>query len=369
MKENYQKVIDELGSDRVLINEPLSKYSHIKIGGPADLFFVAETREDLMKAVQSAIRNKFPFTVIGWGSNSLISDKGIRGLVIKNKYKEFEIIEELGVPENGTSTGSVTKEDARQETWKEDPNKVYTVDDLDYVETGVPEVTLRVSSGFDLPLLITQTLNQGITGLQWFAGIPGTLAGAVYNNIHGGKKLFGQYVVSATLIDVETGELKDVDHDYFGFAYDESRMRANKDVLVDIVLKLKRGDVERAKFVRNEWTKRKAAAQPQNSLGCTYANPPEEIIKKLGYPTPSVGYFVEHIMGWQNEKKIVGGASMGRANGHAAFICNEGNATANDYLAVMKEVWDYYKKETSYELHPEIFFLGEFENNPFQDKK
>lgn len=368
MNDNYKNIISDLGSDRVLVSEPLSKYSHIRIGGPADLFFVAETREDLINAVQSAIRNEVPFTVIGWGSNSLISDKGIRGLVIKNKYKSFEILEELSVPENDTSTSSVTKEDARQETWKEDPNKVYTVDDLDYVESGVGEVLLKVSSGYDLPLLITQTLNQGITGLQWFAGIPGTLAGAVYNNIHGGKKLFGQYVVSATLIDGVNGELKEVDHDYFGFAYDESRMRANKDVLVDVILKLKRGDIERAKFVRNEWMKRKAAAQPQNSLGCTYANPPEEIIKKMGYPTPSVGYFVEHVMGWQ-DKNIVGGASMGRANGHAAFICNDGDASSEDYIAIMKKVWDSYKKETNFELHPEIFFLGEFENNPFQDKR
>ncbi len=363
MSDKYKNIINDLGTDKVLLDEPLSNYSHIKIGGPADLFFIAETREDLINSVQSAIRNKVPFTILGWGSNTLISDKGIRGLVIKNKYKDLEILEELGVPEGEVV---VQKEDARQVEWNLEKTGLYDFRDLDYVETGVPEVLVRVSSGYDLPAFIIQTINQGITGMQWFAGIPGTMAGAIYNNIHGGKKLIGPYVVSATIIDGETGELREVDPEYFGFAYDESQMHANKDVLVDITMKLKRGDVEHAKFVRTEWAKRKSI-QPQNSLGCTFANPPEDISKSAGYESPSIGYFVEQVLGWAG-KEYIGGVSMGRGNGHAAFICNENGGKAQDYIDMMVRIKKEYFDRTKFELRPEIFFLGEFENNPFTKK-
>lgn len=362
LEEKINKVIHELGSENVLINEPLSKHSHIKIGGPADLFYIAKERADLIRAVQSAISNNVPFTVLGWGSNSLISDEGIRGLVIKNQYKNLEVLESDSEEEKIVE-GEVGFSDARHETWKQDPNKVYSFDDLDY-EEDAENILVRVSSGYDLPLLIIDLLNLGITGMQWFAGIPGTLAGAVVNNIHGGTKLFGELVDSAIIINPKSGDLAEVDSNYFQFDYDESVLHKNDDTLIDIKLKLKKGDVEKAKYVRSEWMIRKAKSQPQNSLGCTFANPPKEISDIFGFPTPSVGYFVEHVMGWKDKKKI-GGASMGRGNGHAGFICNDGDATAKDYIKIMKKVHSSYKSKTGYDLIPEIFFLGEFENDDF----
>lgn len=355
MNEQYEKIIEVLGSDRVLVNESMSKHSHIKIGGPADLFYIAKTRKELIRSVQLAIKLEVKFTVIGWASNTLIGDKGVRGLVIQNKYQEFQIVEELGVPEDEAMDIS---RDARQVEWE--GALTYDFRDLDYTETGVPEVLINVSSGYSLPLLITKTLQEGITGLQWYARIPGSLAGAVYNNIHGGKKLFGPLVQKATIIDGGTGELKEVNPEYFGFAYDESTMHVNRDILVDVTLKLKRGNVEKGKWVQREWAKRKSV-QPQNSLGCTFANPPLKVSEAQGYPSPSIGYFVEHVMGW-NGKKEFGSVGMGRGYGHAAFIVNNNGATADEYIAVMDKVKEKYKEETGFKLRPEIFFLGEFNN-------
>lgn len=357
MKEEYNNIIKELGEDRVLVDEPLSSHTHIGIGGPADLFFVAKTRDDLVRSVQLAIENKVPFTVLGWGSNTLISDKGLREFVIRNEYSGFEIVEELGIPENEEV---VEKEDARQVEWNLEKTGLYDFRDLDYTETGVPEVVTKVASGMALPVLIIKTIQDGITGLQWFAGIPGTIAGAVYNNIHGGKKLLGPLVQSATIIDGETGEIREVEPSYFGFGYDESKMHANKDVLVDVTLKLQRGDKDKANWVRMEWAKRKSV-QPQNSLGCTFANPPESVSEAQDYKSPSIGYFVEQVLGWSG-KEYVGGASMGRANGHAAFICNEGSATAHDYVEMMNKIRAEYLDRTGYKLRPEIFLLGEHDN-------
>lgn len=354
MREKYQQIINELGKGRVLINEPMTKHAHIKIGGPADLFFIAKTRDDLINSIQAAIRLKIPFTIIGWASNSLISDKGIRGLVIKNEYQEYEILEELGVPKDEKPA---EKEDARQVEWE--GALTYEFRDLDYIETGVPEVLARVSSGYSLPLFIKKMLNEKITGLQWFVRIPGTIGGAVFNNIHGGKKLFGPYVQKATLIDKKTGEIKEVDSAYFEFGYDKSKLHANKNILIDVTLKLKRGDVKKARWAAKEWEKRKSI-QPWNSLGSTFANPPEEITRAQGYPTSSVGYFVEHVLGWKDKFRI-GGAGMGRGYGHAGLIVNEKNATAQDYLKILNIVKKAYKEKTGYDLTPEIFFLGEFD--------
>jgi UDP-N-acetylmuramate dehydrogenase len=397
MEQNYQAIIDHLGPTRVKQDEPLSKHSYIKIGGPADLFFTAKSRQDLIDAVQLALKHQVPFAVLGWGSNTLISDQGFRGLVIKNKYQHYQILQEPKLQElkpaattkhkstkhsrqkidqetrrqdvkkkNPSSTTSSKNEsnEARQIEWQ--PALTYNFSDLDYQEPDAPEVLVKVSSGYSLPKFISKMLNKGLTGLQWYAGIPGTIAGAVYNNIHGGKKLFGSRVKKATIIKVgntnshkiSPGELQTVDQTYFDFAYNKSQMHNTQDVLIDITLSLKRGDVERAKHVQQEWRKRKSV-QPQNSLGCTYANPPQSVTDQAGYPTTSVGYFVEHVMGWQ-DKKVIGGASMGRGNGHAAFICNQGTATAQDYLQLMKQVATRYQQETGYQLRPEIFFLGEF---------
>ena len=355
MDDKYKIIIEELDADRVLVDEPMSKHSHIKIGGPADLFYIAQSREELIDAVQLSLKLGVPFTVIGWASNTLIGDKGVRGLVIQNKYQELEILEELGVPEDEEVA---ERDDSRQVEW--DESLPYDFRDLDYVETGVPEVLIKVSSGYGLPLLIVKTLQEGITGLQWYAGIPGTFAGAVYNNIHGGKKLLGPLVQKATIIDGKTGELKEVGPEYFGFAYDESAMHANEDILIDVTLKLKRGDAEKGKWVQREWAKRKSV-QPKNSLGCTFANPPEEVSEKQGYPTPSLGYFVEHVMGWKGKERF-GSVGMGRGYGHAAFIVNDNGATADEYIAVMDKVKAKYKEETDFEIRPEIFFLGEFSN-------
>lgn len=410
MKQNYQAIIDHLGQKRVKQDEPLSKHSYIKIGGPANLFFTAKTRQELINAVQLALKHQVPFAILGWGSNTLISDQGFRGLVIKNRYQHYQILQKLKpaaqTKHNKQKTNRKTRQQpakqgvktnnqphknqninknsafssknesknkpskARQIAWQ--PALTYNFDDLDYQEPDAPEVLVKVSSGYSLPKLISKMLNKGLTGLQWYAGIPGTIAGAAYNNIHGGKKLFGNLVKKATILKVgnksshkkPSGKLQTVDQAYFNFAYNKSQMHNTQDVLIDVTLRLKKGDVSRAKYVQQQWKKRKSI-QPQNSLGCTYANPPQNITDQAGYPTTSVGYFVEHVMGWQ-DKKIIGEASMGRGNGHAAFICNQGTATAQDYLQLMKQVAKKYQQETGYQLKPEIFFLGQFTDNPFQ---
>jgi len=138
MQSKYQKLIKILGKNLVRLNEPLAKYTTFKIGGPADLFFVAKNAEDLKKAVKSAKKLKTPYFILSGGSNILVSDKGIRSLVIKNQTSKISISGER----------------------------------------------VEVDSGVLTSQLVKLTIDRGLAGLENFFGLPGTVGGAVYGNAH-----------------------------------------------------------------------------------------------------------------------------------------------------------------------------------------
>ena len=91
MKKAYRKCVDALGKNRIQLNEPLARHTYMKVGGPADLFFVAQNSNELKKAVRAAMKLSIPYFILGGGSNILVGDKGIRGLVIKNRADKITI--------------------------------------------------------------------------------------------------------------------------------------------------------------------------------------------------------------------------------------------------------------------------------------
>ena len=331
-----------------LKNEPLAPYTTLRIGGQADFFFRATTEAQIIAAVKEAKRLKLPVTLLGWGSNALIGDKGIRGLVIKNETSELKIGKTL-------APRSLKKADVPR--WQGDKEKgtfKYEFGDLNYDESEVPRVKVTLSSGFPLPRVINELLALGITGLQWFARIPGTIGGAVHNNIHGGTHFFSEFVDSVKVINSEGGVVK-LGAKELGLAYDQSRFHDSKEIILSVTLNLFRGDGERAKAVAFEWAKRKSL-QPPRSAGCTFKNISNEDKKRLELPTTSAGYIIEHVLKMGGFK--VGDAAVSVA--HHNFIVNNGKATAADYLIVLREIQARTKKELGIELETEIILLGEF---------
>ena len=199
-------------------NEKLSTYTTFGIGGPADYFIDLKDEQDLPSLIKFANENKLLITILGGGSNVLISDEGIRGLVIRNSISGFEILEK--------SSLKIKKSDQPRKEENLWNKNLLSWRDLLYEEDAAEFVDVRVKAGTNLGYLINKTIEQGITGLQWFARIPGTVGGAIWNNIHGADKLFGDYIISVKFIDKRTGE--------FGiYTADDLKLQYNKSIFHD----------------------------------------------------------------------------------------------------------------------------------------
>jgi UDP-N-acetylmuramate dehydrogenase len=333
-------------------NYPLAKHTAVKIGGPAEVFCETKDSQDFINLVTYMRTNNLPLTLLGWGANTLISDNGIKGLVVKNSSQNISILDSNGKDEHTFNKKEQEKIAAR---WQSDSTKgtfTYEFSDLDYDESNEEKVLVELDSGVSLPYAINILIQQGITGLQWYSRIPATVGGAIYNNIHGGTHFISEVIKSVKIIN-QAGETKVLKKSELKAGYDTSRFHQTNETIVSATFNLYKGDAQKAASVAREWAVRKAV-QPNKSLGCVFQNISNEVKDKLGYPTTSVGYIVEHVL---NKKGFqIGDAKI--SENHAAFIENIGDATAKDYLEVIKTVITETKEKTGVTLKPEIFFLG-----------
>lgn len=338
------------------VNEPLAKHTFLKIGGPADLYFEAGNTSEYIKAVREARKLGVHITPLGDGSNVLISDKGIRGLVLINHSNEIEILGE----QQETTKISVIKPEYRWESDDKVGSFKYEFKDLDYDETSAKRIKVRIDSGVNLPRALDYLLDKQITGLQWYAGIPGTIGGAVFNNIHGGTHFLSEVIGDVHVVDSQ-GREKTLSIKEIGVDYDKSRFQETKEIIIDATFLLFKGVAAKAKYVRFEWAKRKSL-QPRNAPGCAFHNLTQEQKEKLNLPTTSAGFIVEYLLKMTDFR--IGDAAISKD--HHNFIVNEGKATANDYLKVMKTIYERAKKELGLIMVPEIFLLG-FDDKEIQE--
>jgi UDP-N-acetylmuramate dehydrogenase len=355
MKEKLDTLIKQLNPKHTKANEPLSKHTYLKIGGPADVFYECQDINSLVAVTKLAKLQDIPVTILGRGSNVLISDKGIRGLVIKNYSKTIKIAGEKPVHEDKVEVIPRWESDSSSGTFRGIEFK-----DLDYDESDKPRIEVIIDSGVDLPFALRYLLDKKITGLQWYSGIPGTIGGAVFNNIHGGSRFISEIIDKVSILDNDLKVTK-LSIDKLGLDYDKSRFHNSGEIILQTTFNLYKGDVEKAKFTATKWAKRKKI-QPRNSPGCCFANITQEQKEKLGYPTTAIGYIIEHIVGMSGFK--IGDAAIYKD--HHNFIVNEGKATAQDYLAVMKEMYKKVKEKLDIDLVPEIMLLG-FDTEEIQE--
>lgn len=346
-----QVLSQKLDLENLKFDESLSSYTTIGIGGPAKYLFIAKSKENLSQAIQTAVKLNLPYYILGNGSNILISDKGFDGLVIINMSDSIKIL----MDNINTSAQVPASISAKPRLEQPEGDKFYSFADLDYDETEAPSVLVELDSGVRLQAAIYKLISQGITGLQWFAGIPGTIGGATFINAHGGNKFFGNLVAWVNLVDKE-GKIRKEEKGYFKFNYDYSILKETRETILSVVLELKRGDRDRALKVAQEWAKRKSL-QPQKSLGSTFENIAPEDKEKLGYPTTSTGYIIDKILGFRGTKQI-GGAIVSPKT--ANFIENLGNAKASDVKQIIMDIKQAAKDKIGINLVEEIQYLGDF---------
>lgn len=326
MEEAY-KQLSKIFGDLIKINEPLAPYTTFKIGGPADLFFVATNQEELVSIISEARKLKIPMFILGGGSNILIGDRGIRGLVIKNNTREIRIAGMKGKVTSGTREGKV------------------------YVEA---------QSGVLFNSLVRFAIEEGLGGLEMHLGLPGTVGGALYMNSKWTKpeSYVGDVVYQATILTPKN-EIQAVPASYFHFGYDTSTVQKSGDIVLSVIFGLHPEKKEHLWDSANKSIAYRRETQPQGVFtpGCTFQNLTKAAA--LAIPTPehttSAGFLIDHA-----GLKGVSIADAQISPQHANFIINRGKATASDVVQLIEKAKAQVKKQFGVELKEEIIRVGEF---------
>jgi UDP-N-acetylmuramate dehydrogenase len=308
-----EELRDALGRDRVRRGEILAPCTTLRIGGPADLFFEPRTADELASAIRAARRLEVPFFLLGLGANILIGDRGFRGLVIRNQARGIEIFPETG--------------------------------------------RVRAESGAVVyPDLIDTAIGQGLSGLEHYVGIPSTVGGALWQNLHflspapaRERTMFIAEVTREAEILTAEGERRTVAAGYFQFGYDTSILHHQPDIVLTATFQLVADDPERLRRIAEEnleWRReRHPPLDTEPSAGSIFKK-----IEGIG-----AGRLIDEcgLKGTQ-----IGGAMITRR--HANIFINTGGATAADVRALIAHVQEVVEKRTGYRLEPEISFIGEF---------
>ncbi|MDQ3098487.1 MAG: FAD-binding protein [bacterium] len=346
---DYSQFIDQFNSclnpDFLRRDELMKSHTTWRVGGPADLFFEAKAENDLISVVKIARDTATPFFIIGGGANILASDKGYRGLIIKNVIEHFSIIDPIPDWEEH-STGE----------YRHVAVHFHYYDDVENPNNGAEKIFLDVSSGYSMPHFIRDMFKNDLTGLEWFMRVPGTLGGWIYNNIHGHTIFIGDFIHSVRIL-TEDNRISEKSWRDLDFGYDYSIFHTNRDIILSARIRLFKGDVPKAQEISKSVLIKKNERQPANSAGCVFHNISPEDAKKHGFESDAIGYVVDKKFGWLGQKRV-GGAWISAKHGN--FIETDGAATAQDIIAVMDIIKNEFRDRYSIDIKEEIFRVGEF---------
>lgn len=326
MEENLKQLKKILG-ERAKENEPLARFTTFKIGGPADLFYEAKTKDEMITAIVAARRAGVPFFVLGGGTNILIGDGGIRGLVIKNSTSEVSVRGAKGSITHGKSSERV------------------------YVEAD---------SGVPMNKFVRFTVEEGLKGLEMQLGLPGSVGGAIYMNSKWTKPVgyVGDVVYQARIFGPDNTDTY-VPSSYFHFGYDTSIIQKTRDIVLSVVFALEKAPKDELWKIANDSVQYRRETQPQGvfSPGCTFRNITKAQALRNGTPnhTTSAGFLIDHAG--------LKGVSVGEAfisPQHANFIINKGHATAADVVELIEIARSQVKHTFGVTLEEEIVRIGEF---------
>lgn len=321
----------ELGEHRVKTDELMSLHTTFKVGGPAQYYFEAETGEDVVKAVRTAITLNIPYLLFGGGSNLLVSDAGILGLVIRNRTKNIKVFSIAGKMVEDT--------------------------------LGADSKFVEADSGIAINYLVRYTIDEGLAGFEPYLGLPGTVGGAVWNNSHfrqPNNEFVGNLVHSAKLLD-KAGTIKEVNKFYFKFDYDYSILHDTGEIVLSAVFGLKPGNKEALwELASKQSVQKRHAEQPLEmpSSGCSFQNITTADAIRLSTPngTQSAGYLIDQA-GFKGLQ--IGNAKVSEK--HANFIVNLGGATARDVRDLQMKIKTGVQEKFSVDLKEEIVLVGRWD--------
>lgn len=280
-----EKILSDLRQiipeENIKINEPMSKHTSFKTGGQADIFVVAKNISEVEAVTKLVKENNIPLYVTGNGSNLLVSDEGVRGIVLKIA------IDEVSIEEKETS------------------------------------VVVTCGAGTKIMMLAQKLKQEGITGFEELAGIPGTIGGANYMNAGAYGKEIKDILIETKVLNKENGNIEVLSNKEQDLSYRSSIFKANKYIILETVLELKKGNSEEIEQKMNEYLKQRKEKQPLEypSSGSIFKRGEGFITAQLIDECGLKGY-------------SIGGAQISEK--HAGFIINKGNATSKDILDLIE---------------------------------
>jgi UDP-N-acetylmuramate dehydrogenase len=317
--EALDTLAGQLDRTHLTRGEPIAPYTTFKIGGPADLFYEATSADALADAVLAARELAVPHFVLGLGANILVGDRGFRGLVIRNTANRFEFREDGAACRLWVESGAVVKD------------------------------------------LIQQAVRRGWSGLEHYVGIPSTVGGAVWQNLHflspapaRERTMFIAEVFESCDILSEENDRKTVGPDYVKFGYDDTVFHHRRDIALSVTFRLTRGEESAMQRVMQENLSWRGARHPWLDWHPSAGS----IFKKL--EGIGAGRLVDQVglKGFRH-----GNAQISHM--HANILINLGGATARDVRELIAIAQRTVREKLGYELQPEISFVGEFEPGAF----
>ena len=303
MNQNfYDKLNNVIAKDSILIDEPMSRHTTFRVGGPADFFVTPKAKEEVRDVIRICKEAGMPYYIIGNGSNLLVSDAGYRGVIVQI-YKEM--------------------------------NEVKVEGDL-----------VKAQAGALLSGIAAKALGAELSGFEFASGIPGTIGGACVMNAgaYGGE--MKDVLESVTVLTGE-GKIIELGRNELELGYRTSVIAKKGYIVLGAVLKLERGDGEKIKTYMDELKEKRVTKQPLEypSAGSTFKRPEGYFAGKLIMDAGLRGY-------------LVGEAQVSEK--HCGFVINRGNATAADVRTLMQNVADIVEEKFGVRLEPEVKMIGEF---------
>lgn len=298
----YDQLIYTLDKERVLLKELMSKHTTFRVGGAADYFVMPKTAAEVEAVISICRRSKTPYYVLGNGSNLLVGDKGYRGVIIQIGKEMSSII--------------------------------------------IEETALRVQAGALLSRIAKEAADHSLTGMEFAAGIPGTLGGAVVMNAgaYGGE--MKDILQEVTVLNGE-GQVMVLSNEELELGYRTSVVARKGYIVLEAVIRLENGNKEEIRGYMDELRNKRVSKQPLEypSAGSTFKRPEGYFAGKLIQDTGLCGF-------------QVGGAQVSEK--HCGFVINKGNATAADIISLMQQVSEKVNEKFGVTLEPEVKRLGEF---------
>jgi len=303
-------------------NVSLSDFTTFRLGGPARFFAEVENKKDLEEALQFAKEKKIEWFVLGGGSNLLVSDQGFNGLVIKIKLNNFKIDLQQGI--------------------------------------------IHIDAGVNLAKLVDISIFEGLTGMEWAAGIPGTVGGAIRGNARAFGKNMGIAIETVEALDINGLKINSYNKSECEFEYWGSIFKKNPNlIIVSAKIKLKKGHKEKSQQEVRDIINKRISAQPtENSPGSFFLNPvikdkklieqfeKDQGIKSRGGKVPA-GWLIDQL-GLRGQK--IGGAMVSLE--HANFIINTGNAKSEDVIILASLIKQKVRNNFGVQLEEEVQFVG-----------